>query len=291
MTKLYNTKKLPLSIEPPKSLIYAANTLQFFSHRLAVLFTQKLFATPVKFSTPERERFMEKSAQKKVLTIKSIAQKVHILSYGYSKKKILLVHGWSGRSTQLFSFADRLLEKGYMVISFDGPAHGKSTGKTTAIPDFLETITAINDEYGPFHAAIGHSFGGMCLYNAVANGFKIKNLVTIGAGDTVSEIINNFTNNLKLKPLIGKNIKTYFDQKWRTNIDTYSSSNNAKNISIPTLVIHDSQDGDVAVSCAQNIRQNLQNGTLLITKGLGHTKILRNKDVVNHTINFIIQNE
>ena len=56
----------------------------------------------------------------------------------------------------------------------------------------------------------------------------------------------------------------------------YSPSVRAKRVKIPTLLVHDSNDGDVPVSCALNIRQNLQNGQLLITKGLGHTKILRN---------------
>ena len=60
------------------------------------------------------------------------------------------MHGWAGRSTQLFAFADRLLEKGFMVVSFDGPAHGKSSGKRTMMPDFLETIRKVDQTYGPF---------------------------------------------------------------------------------------------------------------------------------------------
>ncbi|WP_296637367.1 hypothetical protein [Polaribacter sp.] len=32
-------------------------------------------------------------------------------------------------STQLFMIANYLLEQGYMVISFDGPAHGASSEK------------------------------------------------------------------------------------------------------------------------------------------------------------------
>ena len=86
---------------------------------------------------------MLKSAQKKRLQIPEIKKEIEILSYGYSKKKVLLVHGWSGTSTQLVAFADKLLENGYMVISFDGPAHGKSTGKTTMMPEFLKTIQKI----------------------------------------------------------------------------------------------------------------------------------------------------
>ena len=53
---------------------------------------------------------MLKSAQKKRLAVPEIGKEIEILSYGYCKRKVLLVHGWAGRSTQLFAFADKLLE-------------------------------------------------------------------------------------------------------------------------------------------------------------------------------------
>ena len=73
------------------------------------------------------------------------------------------------------------------------------------------------------------------------------------------------------------------------HVDDFSSSTVAKKIKIPVLVVHDIIDGDVPVSCAYRIRQNLEKGSLLITNGLGHTKILRNNEVVNKSIKFIIQ--
>ena len=73
------------------------------------------------------------------------------------------------------------------------------------------------------------------------------------------------------------------------HIDDFSSSSVAKKIKIPVLVVHDIIDGDVPVSCAYRIRQNLEKGSLFITNGLGHTKILRNNEVINKSIKFIIQ--
>lgn len=254
------------------------------------MFGIRLFVTPVNFPLPKREQYMLKSAQKKRLLINDINKEIEILSYGYSKKKILLVHGWSGRSTQLFAFADKLLENGYMVISFDGPAHGKSTGRTTMMPEFLKTIEKINTTFGPFEAAIGHSFGATSLYNAASNFLTIKALIAIGSGDKISDIISNFAKNLYLKEKSARKIKSGLEKKWLIHIDDFASSTVAKNIKIPVLVIHDKNDGDVPVSCAYRIRQNLEKGSLLITNGLGHTKILRNKEVVNKSVEFIIQN-
>ena len=80
------------------------------------------------------------------------------------------MHGWAGRSTQLLLLLIDLLEKGFMVVSFDGLLMANLQNEPC--PDFFETIRKVDQTYGPFEAGIGHSFGGMCLYNAVATFFK-----------------------------------------------------------------------------------------------------------------------
>ena len=289
MELLKNKKSLTPSLIIPKTVSYFAKTLELISSKLASFFGIRLFITPVNFPIPKREQYMLKSAQKKRLQIPEIKKEIEILSYGYSKKKVLLVHGWSGRSTQLVAFADKLLENGYMVISFDGPAHGKSTGRTTMMPEFLKTIEKINTTFGPFEAAIGHSFGATSLYNAAATFLDIKTFIAIGSGDRISEIISNFAKNLYLKEKSAKKIQSGLEKKWVIHLDDFSSSTVAKKIKIPVLVVHDKTDGDVPVSCAYKIRQNLEKGSLFITNGLGHTKILRNNEVVHKSIKFIIQ--
>jgi pimeloyl-ACP methyl ester carboxylesterase len=287
---LENRKILIPSIVIPKPIRYLAKTLELISSRLSSLFGLMLFVTPIKYPIPKREQYMLKSAQKKRLFINSINKEIEILSYGYSRKKVLLVHGWCGRSTQLYAFADKLLENGYMVISFDGPAHGRSSGKTTMMPEFLETIKNINTTYGPFEAAIGHSFGATSLYIATSEFLTIKSLVAIGSGDKISDIILNFSKNLNLKKKSAQLIQSRLEKKWKIKVDDSSSSTVAKKINIPVLVIHDKTDGDVPVNCAYEIRKNLKKGSLLITDKLGHTKILRNEEIVMKSINFIQQN-
>lgn len=290
MKLLENRKILIPSIVIPKPIRYLAKTLELISSRLSSLFGLMLFVTPIKYPIPKREQYMLKSAQKKRLFINSINKEIEILSYGYSRKKVLLVHGWCGRSTQLYAFADKLLENGYMVISFDGPAHGRSSGKTTMMPEFLETIKNINTTYGPFEAAIGHSFGATSLYIATSEFLTIKSLVAIGSGDKISDIILNFSKNLNLKKKSAQLIQSRLEKKWKIKVDDSSSSTVAKKINIPVLVIHDKTDGDVPVNCAYEIRKNLKKGSLLITDKLGHTKILRNEEIVMKSINFIQQN-
>ena len=281
ITKNINTFKVP------ESILFTGKFLQTINTNLATKFAAKIFGTPLKFKIPERELMMRNSAKNELFEIKSIKKEVMVYRYGFSKKKILIVHGWAGRGTQLYQLADKILENKMMVISFDGPAHGLSTGKTTIITDFIETIHQVNKKYGPFDAAIGHSFGAMSLLNAVATGLDIKKLVLIGADNSIREITQQFVKKIELKPIIAKKLEKLFYEKFNVNIEEYSSYNAAQNVNIPTLVIHDSEDKFVPVSSAIIIRQNLEHGELLMTNGLGHHKIFKDNTVIQRIIDFI----
>ncbi|MFO7674252.1 MAG: alpha/beta hydrolase [Lutibacter sp.] len=274
----------------PTSIIATGKILQFIAPPLATLFTIKLFRTPIRFKTPARENMMAESAQKKMVLIPELNKEVMVYSYGYSKRKVLLIHGWSGRGTQLFKIADKLLENGFMTISFDAPAHGKSTGKTTMMNEFVQTAMFLEKEFGPFEIAIGHSLGGMAVLNGVKQGLNIKKAIVIGAGDVITDIIKEFVAKLELKPTLVAKIKNQFYKKFGEDIDNYSAYIAAKSVKIPVLVIHDTEDVDVPVSCAHHIRQNLEKGEILITNGLGHSRILKDAKVINRIIEFINRN-
>jgi pimeloyl-ACP methyl ester carboxylesterase len=285
---LFSSKNTLLpSLKIPKTVKLLMSFSSFISTKFSLFLASRIFITPPSFTIPKRELPMLESSQKKELLIPSIDKKIQILSYGFSNKKVLLAHGWAGRSTQLFVIANKLLEKGYMVISFDGPAHGKSTGKTTNLVEYIATIREINKEFGPFEAGVGHSFGCMALMNVQSENRVFKKLVTVGSGDNVSDILINFSNNIGLNNKFGYKLINYFEKKWNLNIDDLATHNAAKDVKIPVLVVHDAIDGDVNVSCAVNIRQNLKKGKLFITNGLGHTKILRDKKVINTIVDFI----
>ncbi len=230
---------------------------------------------------------MDAKSTQKWIEIQKINKKVMLYQYGTSDKKILLVHGWSGRGTQLYKIADELLKAGYSTISFDAPAHGKSPGKTTIMADFVETILEINQQFGPFEAAVGHSLGGMSLLNSVKKGLEIHNLVIIGSGDIVQDILDDFVAKLELKPNIGSRLRMYFEKKYRLEMDSFSGYKSAMEITIPVLVMHDKNDAEVPVSAAIHIHKHLKNGKLYLTEGLGHRKILGNPEVIEKVVRFI----
>jgi pimeloyl-ACP methyl ester carboxylesterase len=275
------------SLKIPKFIIFISRFLAFLSTKLVTQFAAKLFTTPIKHKTPKRELEMDSKSIQELLPIPEIGKEVVLYHYGKSDKKILLVHGWSGRGTQLFKIADELVKAGYSTISFDAPAHGKSPGKTTIMVDFIAAILEIDKKFGPFEAAVGHSLGGMSVLNAIKQGLKVNHAVVIGSGDIVQDIMDDFVSKLKLKPFISTKLRLHFEKKYGSKMNDFSAYLAASKTAIPVLVIHDKDDPEVPVTAGIHIHKHLKNGELVLTEGLGHRKILGNHNVIEKTVQFI----
>ncbi len=280
--------EIPKSLQIPKAIVLLAQFLELISTKLATRFAARLFTTPIKHKIPKRELLMDKESVQTKIHVTSINKSVVVYKYGTGQRRILLVHGWSGRGTQLCKIAAELVKKDFEIISFDAPAHGKSKGSQTIMLEFIATIHQIAEIYGPFEAAVGHSLGGMSLLAAVDRGLKINKLVTIGAADKVSDIMIDFVKKLKLKPIQSELLRELFEATYKETMESLSGSVSAKGVTIPVLVIHDQDDAEVSVGCAVQIEMTLSNGQLMITQGLGHRKILGDRGVVAAVSRFIV---
>lgn len=271
----------------PKTIIYTSKLLQFLSTNLTVKFAKKLFTTPIKHKLPKRELEMESNSSQELIHVPSINKEIMVYHYGNSNKKVMLVHGWSGRGTQLVKIADKLLELDYSTISFDAPAHGKSSSNTTLMTEFIASILELEKLYGPFDFIIGHSLGGMSTLNAIKRGLKVKKAVIIGSGDSVNDILFDFVNRLELNNKIAIKMRESFEEEHQMDMESFSAYIAAKDVKVPVLVVHDKDDEDVPYSASENIHKHLNNSELLLTENLGHRKILGDKEVINLIADFI----
>ncbi len=277
MTQKISQKKV---FKIQKRILYVAKFLEAISPKAAARFSFLLFTKPVKFKRPRREGKMYHESQKEMLAIPSLGKKVRVYEYGSSEEKILLIHGWSGRGTQLFSIAEHFLKKGLMCISFDGTAHGESDGKMSNMTEFIKIICEINRQYGPFKYAVGHSLGGMALLNAVKEGFSIEKAALVSSGNSIKGITKQFISRLGLKNKVAVLLKKELDKKLGDDSEKLSAYMAAKEVKIPVLVVHDRDDQDVKVACAHDIVQYLSKGEVYITEGLGHRRILYDNKVI-----------
>ena len=276
------------SMAIPKPIRITAKILEATSVKMAAKFAMKIFITPIKFPIPKREEKMDAESRQELINIPALNKKIMVYHYGESDKKVLLVHGWSGRGTQLHSIADKMLKKGYSTISFDAPAHGKSPGKTSDMTEFIACILELQKVYGPFTFAIGHSLGGMSVLNAIKRGLQVDKAVIIGSGDVIKDIMDHFTHQLGMNIGTGNLMIKLFEKKFGETINTYSAYIAAQAVTVPVMVVHDENDTDVPVTAAHHIHNHLADSQLVITQGLGHRKILGDSTVIKTLTQFLL---
>ena len=274
----------------PKLLKLLIHTISFFSSKTTTALLGYIFSRPLRHKPHVREKEFIISSKKETHFIPSINKRIKTYELEGSRKKVLLVHGWSGRGSQLSSIATECNKKGFFVVSFDAPAHGGSSSYTTNVPEFVEAINFLNKTKGPFDYAIGHSFGGASIFNYCRKYRSFEKIVVIGTQSKLSIYFAEFIKIMGLKEGYSKKIMTLFSKKVGEKILDYDPENFVRNISSKTLIIHCSDDNYVSFGSAIALRKELKNSELYKTTGLGHRKILGDKKTIDRLVDFLIKN-
>lgn len=276
---------------PPVPLILRLMRLGFrvggtIFPKLAGRFAYELWFTPTRFSTPASEQDALESAE--IVYLKINGTNIATYNWGVSGPTVLLVHGWSGRGTQLGAFVEPLINTGLRVLSFDSPAHGKSSGKQTNLYEIADVILALNDKHGPFDSVITHSFGGPCLTIAMQQGLNTSSIVSISPPARVTALVEKFTDTLAIPEKAEKDFIRRFEDAYGSNIfEEASMVNNVGELDLPALVIHDEDDADIPWHEGQAVAQAWKKAGFIKTSGLGHRRILRDPSAIEAVVDFV----
>lgn len=285
-TKSANSNK---PISTPVALRLVRLGFRFVGHLAPILagrIAYKLWFTPTRFQTPAPEIKAMESANIEHLQLNN--HTIATYSWGETGPTVLLVHGWSGRGTQLFSFVEPLIDAGYRVLSFDAPAHGKSSGKQTNLYEVAEVILALQHHYGIFDSVITHSFGGPCTAIAMQRGLTPERIISISPPATTVGLVEKFCNTLQIPEKVATNLKQRIETTFGRNIwDDLSMVNVVKEITIPGMLIHDSNDKEIPWQESHAIAEAWSNASFIKTSGLGHRRILQDATVVDSAVRFI----
>lgn len=280
-------KSVMPSFMAPKPIRLAIKLLEKVAPKAAAKKAIDFFFTPLKFPTPEREESFKHSC---IISREAVNGKpITIYHLGKGEKKVLFVHGWSGRATQFYQIAPELKKAGYKVFAFTAPAHGSSKDKHTHMLEFADSIRYINEKYGPFDAILGHSIGGAAILNAINQGVETQKVVLLGTPGYIKDIVIDFCLRLGCSVKTEKAIIAHLKTKYGEDFEQHSTTRLAEKMSIPRLIIHDQDDKDVAVSCARENHKKWKNSSYYETKGLGHRLILSDETVIQEIKNFLIK--
>ena len=260
---------------------------QQLSTSLATQVALYLFFRPQRFKRPVREQEMHDQALQTCCYVPEIDKEIKVFRFTGKGAKVLLLHGWSGRGTQLFAFADELRKSNAEVVTFDMPAHGQSLGNKTNIVELVACIKEVHAKYGPFDHAIAHSMGSMALLRALRDGIPMKSAAIIGSGDKIRNVFYRFSEQLQFSDKVTDRMMQTVEKQFGMNLESYSSSMSLKHLKMPLLIVHDKDDKETHFAYSKDLHEIANNSELLLTTGLGHHRILRDSKTVQRIIQFI----
>lgn len=247
-----------------------------------------VFYVPVGYRVPEKEKEAERNA--KLFSLEAAGKRIQGYRWGEEEKPyILLVHGWAGRATQFRKFIRPLQAAGFRVIGLDGPAHGKSEGTKTTILEFEQMFRAGFSKLGEPAGIITHSFGGAAVIFAAMNGLFVKKLVNIASPSIADEILKTYLRAINGSWPSAEKFKEFVLKKTGKPFEEFTALHAIRNLPHPIdlLMIHDEGDEDVFILHAQELLKVYPSAKLIKTSGLGHTRVLKDEQVISKTIEFL----
>ena len=268
------------------------NGLSIISKRKAGEEAFRVFCSPIR--KPVKPSFAERSHRGDTDKLEFLLDNNVIRGFRYNhpaENKALLLHGFSSNCHNFDHYIAGLTEKGYEVLSFDAPAHGKSQGKTVNALDYSAMIKKVNELYGPVNTFIAHSFGGLavCLaLESIPHHTDTKLVLIAPATETTTAIEKAFKivglKNEKIK----RSLQEIILETSGREAAWFSVRRAMKNIKASVLWVHDEEDDTTPICDALRVKEdNHPNISFHFTHGLGHSKIYRDASVKNAILHFL----
>lgn len=215
-------------------------------------------------------------------------KEVTLYRYGKSSRKILLVHGWEGASSDFGKFFEPLKNSGFEVWAIDLPGHGASGISQLNAVIASKILRNIEIYYGPFNGIVGHSFGAFSTGYAISQYEELKNIpfVSIGSPNKLKNILKNFSDLVGFTPLQEKYIFAKIENKLNIRIDDFEQGKLVRDHNGPVLFVHDKDDLQVNIRVIDEIQSHFPNAEYFVTQGLGHNRILRDEPTITSIVNF-----
>jgi pimeloyl-ACP methyl ester carboxylesterase len=198
---------------------------------------------------------------------------------------VLLVHGWGGRSGQLAPMAHALAEAGCTAVAFDAPAHGGSSGRTTSMVGFAEAAAAVAHRFDA-RAAVGHSVGGAAVAFAAAHGLELAAAALVAPPRTPWAFVDELAGALRLSAPVRAALDDGIVRRVGVAPDGVDVARCAPGAPPPMLVVHDERDAEVPLAAGAAVAAAWR-ARLVVTSGLGHRRILRDRAVVEEVVRFV----
>ncbi|MBL8977716.1 MAG: alpha/beta fold hydrolase [Gemmatimonadetes bacterium] len=200
---------------------------------------------------------------------------------------VLLVHGWGSRAARFRVLVPRLVQAGFSAVAYDGPAHGRSSGQHTSLPEYAAVLLEVGAWLGPLHAAVGHSLGGGAVALALTRGLQAARAALIAPFAAPPEFLDQFADHVALPPKARERLRTNLERRLKLRHGELYIPSLVGPLQVPALVIHDRDDTDVPMRYGKAIAEAWPGAAFVRTEGLGHQRIMRDPAAMDRVAGFV----
>ncbi|MFD6227316.1 alpha/beta fold hydrolase [Streptomyces sp. NPDC060232] len=266
------------------------NAMSYVSVKAAGAPAWKLFlGAPPRTPVRPEQREVHDRAEQETLTVGG--REIRTYRWGSGEKPVLLVHGVSGRAANFAGFVQGIEALGLTAVAYDAPGHGASAGSTCTILEHGAVMRAVQERYGDFHAVVGHSFGGTSAYLAARGGLVTERLVSISSVADFGSLPETFCGQLGLRPALAGELRRRSELHFAPERDIwnrFSADHRPEEVTARILVVHDENDREVGVDQGRRLAASYgDRAELLITRKLGHRRILGDPEVIGRVLDFL----
>jgi pimeloyl-ACP methyl ester carboxylesterase len=200
--------------------------------------------------------------------------------WGNGSRKILFLHGWQSHSFRWKNYIQSLSTEEFTIYAFDAPGHGFSEGRFLSVPFYSEAIQQFILKTGKIDTAVAHSVGSFSLVYTLYRLplLPVNRLVLMAPPGEAMDFIEFFSQRLRLSERAIRITMNHFERRFGRPVSYFSTSEFAKSLRVPGIIIHDEHDEDTPHHYAQRINKAWDRSLLITTKGLGHN--LKSPEVI-----------
>jgi len=204
---------------------------------------------------------------------------------------VLLVHGWGGHAGQMLLLAEALAARGLQALLLDMPAHGRSAGSTSNLPQFaraVEYVAARLQASGlTLQAVVAHSLGANAAAHALSRGLAVQRLVMLAPPASPHAYTQLFARMFGLSEPTRGAMQRRIEAREGILMPQFEPPAVGPRIRVPTLVVHDRGDRINRFADGEAYARAIAGAQLQATHGLGHMKILKDPAVLDSVADFV----
>ncbi len=262
--------------------------------RLAIRFATRLFSTPLPHKWSHARRAWDNSWTLESCSFENASVTLYADQSTQSNLAgpyVLLVHGWGGRAAQMLPLASAMRAQGLRPILLELPAHGRSQGTQSNLPQFARAIdyvaARLAQDGKPLHAVVAHSLAANASAYAASRGLATQRLVLIAPPASPFEYTKLFAKVFRLSEFTRAAMQKKIEASEGILMRQFEPDAVGPRIAQSVLVVHDSKDSINPFADGLAYQQAIAGARLIQTEGLGHRHILKDENTVRQIVDFV----